>query len=204
MSITLIHTIDLHCATFDRLRDQIAPDTILHHHVRADWLERARLGADPELADEVRQTVHNAEGQVLCTCTTIGQIAETAGAIRVDWPMMQTAAGAGGPILMVYCLQSTLLPSSELLERAVDEAGVTPRIDLFDLTDLWPLFEAEDQDAFARSIASRVQGICEDTGDIAVVVLAQASMSGAAQYLDDLPQPVLSSPRLALEAALAC
>jgi hypothetical protein len=40
-------------------------------------------------------------------------------------------------------------------------------------------------------------------GGAGVVVLAQASMAGAAEHLQDLGKPVLSSPELGMRAALA-
>ncbi len=202
MTLTLIHTADVHCARFDRLRDRIAPGVPLRHVVRADWLARAQDGIDAALEDEITQAIAGAGGAVLCTCTTLGPVAEAAGALRVDWPMMRAAAAAKGPVLMAYCLHSTYAPSLALLERALAEGGVVRKVYPLALPQYWPLFEAGQADAFDAVIATEIRAAVDAQGDVAAVVLAQASMDGAAARLADLRIPVLSSPEPALRALI--
>ncbi|WP_306419486.1 hypothetical protein [Parasedimentitalea maritima] len=115
--LTLFHTAHVHVDTFNTL----APDAELDHTVREDWLARAQDGIDEVLATEIASAIQAADGPVLCSCTTIGEVAEAAGATRIDWPMMQESAKIGGPVLMVYCLDSTAEPSEALLRRAFGE-----------------------------------------------------------------------------------
>ena len=201
MRLTLLHTAQVHCATFDALRDRIAPGVEINHVVRRDFLERAQDGISPELSTEIAKVIAAASDTVICTCTTIGPTAAAAGAIRVDQPMMQAAADAGGPVVMAYCLDSTLKPSLELLTSAMQTAGNRSEIILLHLLDLWPLFEAGNGDAFARAIADAIRRA--NIPAKATIVLAQASMTGAAALLADLGVPVLSSPELAFCSALA-
>ena len=49
--ITLIHTADVHRATFSALKDRIAPELELVQHVRTDWLDRARKNESLSLHD---------------------------------------------------------------------------------------------------------------------------------------------------------
>lgn len=201
--LTLFHTADVHVATFDAL----APAAQLTHIVRPDWLARAQGGIDAELRDEIATAIQAASGPVLCSCTTIGEAAEAAGATRIDWPMMQraaqTEATAAGPVLLVYCLDSTKEPSTTLLERAFAQLAAKPNIQPLPLTDLWPLFEAGDRDGFNDQIATRVQAELEKTPDTSCVVLAQASMAGAKDLLQDITDvPVLASPAIAVETLL--
>ena len=200
--ITLLHTARDHCATFDTLRDQIAPHTELVHIVRPDFLARAQAEADQTLADDVAAVVASAPGRVLCTCTTIGPAAQAAGAIRIDTPMMQAAAQVRGPVLLTYCLESTRTPSRDLLHAAmVGNGAINPVHELF-LGAFWPLFEAGEHAAFHNAIAGAVKARIADQPDLAVVVLAQASMAGATAFLSDLTVPVFASPELALRAAI--
>lgn len=192
---TLLHTAEVHRATFDAM----APG--LSHVVRPDLLNRAQGGIDAALADEIGAAVRAAGTPCLCTCTTIGEIAEAAGAIRIDRPMMQAAARIGGPVLMAYSLDSTRAPSRNLLEHAFAEAGKTAEIRLLDCTDLWPLFGADPADAFARAIAGRIDAALA-ARTAACVVVAQVSMAGAAAFVATAT-PVLTSPELALDALLA-
>lgn len=199
--LTLLHTAEVHRATFDALAARIAPAARLVHLVRPDWLARAQGGIGPELDAEITDAIAAAPGPVLCSCTTLGPLAEAAGAIRIDAPMMARAAQADGPVMMAYCLASTLRPSTELLARAVTDAGKAPEIRPLDLTDLWGLFEQGDTGGFAHAIAGRIEAALRDAPDTGCVVLAQASMAGAAGYIE-ADVPVLGSPETALRAAL--
>lgn len=200
--VTLVHTADSHRATFDAVRDRIAPGADLTHVVRCDWLARARDGVSTDLANEIAAVVRAAGGPVLCTCTTIGAVAEAAGALRVDGPMMQAAAGIDGPVVMAYCLDSTWQPSLSMLERALAAAGHRETVHPLCLAQYWPLFEAGETEAFTAVIAGEIRQAVVELDHLGCVVLAQASMAGAAALLSDLGVPVLSSPELALRAVL--
>ncbi|UYV37037.1 hypothetical protein N4R57_19040 [Rhodobacteraceae bacterium D3-12] len=203
MTLTLLHTSPAHCPTFTALRDRIAPGAELTQVVREDFLARAQAGIDAALEAEITQTIQAVDGPVLCTCTTIGDVARKAGAVRIDQPMMQQAARAGGPILMVYCLQSTWEPSLALLEEALEQQGTPQKVHPLFLGDYWPLFDAGEGEAFAAVLAAAIREAVKTMPDLACVVLAQASMAGAAPLLADLSVPVLASPELALRAGLA-
>ncbi len=205
MPLTLLHTAELHRATFDALRDRIAPTARLDHVMRPDFLERAQHGIDAALGDEIVETIKAAPGPVICTCTTIGPVAARAGAIRVDWPMMQAAAQTKGAVLMVYCLDSTRAPSLALLQGAMTAAGHPgPLIPLpLPLPGLWPLFAEGKTADFATALATATRQQATQMPNLGAIVLAQASMAGAAPLLDDLGVAVLSSPELALRAGLA-
>ncbi|SDE05976.1 hypothetical protein [Ruegeria marina] len=198
--LTLFHTAEAHRATFDTLTARIAPDARLTHVVRPDWLARAQGGIDDDLRTEITKTIEAVPG-CLCTCTTIGTVAGAAGAVRIDWPMMQAAARSGGVVLLVFCLESTRIPSSDLLEEAFGQEGRPPRYHTLALQDLWPMYTAGDKDRFAQAIGSRIDSELALLPDIACVVLAQASMADAAGF-SRAGVPVLSSPELALKAAL--
>lgn len=195
----MLHTAEVHVATFDTLRETLAPGLPLRHAVRPDWLEEARAGRAEALRPQIAALIAGADGPVVCTCTTLGPLAEELGALRVDRPMMQDAARIGGRILMVYVLESTRVPSLGLLESlTAPGAEVRP----LPLPEAWPLFEAGDNAAFHAQIARAIRAdLAQDSAD--VVVLAQASMAGAAALLDDLGPPVLSSPRQAMLALAA-
>lgn len=198
--LTLFHTADVHRATFDALARRIAPDAQLSHVVRPDWLERAQDGIDVALSDEIQAEISRAPN-ALCTCTSIAEVATQVGALRIDRPMMDAAAETGGPVLMAYCLDSTAGPSRDLLCQAFADIGRTPNIRMLPMTDLWPLFQTDKKEDFARQIAKRIDDALSDQPDAACVVLAQASMAEAAQYVTT-SMPVLSSPELALRHAL--
>ena len=201
MTLTLLHTAEIHRTTFDTLRDRIAPDVALTHVVRPKWLTRAQGGISAELASAISGVVSGADGPVICTCTTLGPTAAAAGAIRVDAPMMQKAAEIGGPILMAFAVNSTWEPSLALLEKALEVADTPAKVLPLPLTQYWPLFQAGETEAFAAVIAGEIRQAVIAHPEVACVVLAQVSMAGAAPLLGDLDVPVLASPELALRAA---
>jgi hypothetical protein len=178
----------------------MAPNTALKHTVQEDWLAEAQSGVSAKLEDKIVSYVSSCAGPVLCTCTTIGEVAERAGAVRIDRPMMDAAAREKGPILMAYCLESTRDPSFALLTDALRTAGRQTDINLLCIENLWPLFSEGKLPEFEKAVADDVQKVVSGSG---CVVLAQASMAGAASHLECLGIPVLTSPKLAFEATLA-
>jgi hypothetical protein len=202
--LDLFHTSPAHVARFDALRDRLAPGLSLHHHVHEDWLSRAcKGGVTAALSAEVSHAIKAAGGRKLCTCTTLGPIAEAAGAVRIDRPLMQAAARIGGRICLAYCLESTANISKQLLEDCIAEHGAPAKITPLCLGGLWPLFETGKLDAFADAIAAAIRGHMAAQPGTTCVVLAQASMEGAASFLTDTKVPVLAAPELAFRAALA-
>jgi hypothetical protein len=202
MTVTLLHTAEGHRARFEALGARVSPGAELRQEVREDWLARAQGGVSAELEAEIADAVAGAEGVVICTCTTIGPAAEKAGAMRVDWPMMQAAARIGGPVLLAYGLESTWGPSLGLLERALAAEGCEAVVHPMPVMRFWPLFEAGEQAAFDAVVAGEIRQVIGSGREIGCVVLAQVSMAGAAELLADLGVPVLASPELALKAGL--
>ncbi|WP_431986157.1 aspartate/glutamate racemase family protein [Streptomyces griseoflavus] len=206
--LALLHTSPVHVAVFDRLRDEDHPGLPLRHLVAGDLLERARAHGPAAVADSVRARVGEAVDAgaraVLCTCSTIGDVAEAAGAdvgvpvLRVDRPMARAAVAAGPRVVVLAALESTLGPTLALIEEEADRArrSVEARTVLVD--GAWEHFEAGDEAAYVRRVAHAADGVT----DADVIVLAQASMAPA-ERLTTTPVPVLSSPRPGLSAAAA-
>ena len=171
--------------------------------MRKDWLAQAREnGITPDLAAEVRKTVHRSKGLVMCTCSTLGEIAVEAGAIRIDQPMMEQAAGSDGPILLVCALESTVQSSRNLLQVNLRSRDNPAPVILLLVEEFWPLFEAGQPDNFCAAIAAAVIEAVQARPDIATVVLAQTSMANAALLLDGVGPEVLAAPERALRSVL--
>jgi hypothetical protein len=130
------------------------------------------------------------------------------GVLRIDRPMAEAAAAqrpridpptadaAQAPrIAVVYAVASTLEPTRALLR----EAGAVT-VTLVPCLDAWAFFAGGDLEAYGQMIASEARKAAADSD---VIVLAQASMAPAATLLTDLPIPVLTSPRIAVERAVA-
>jgi Asp/Glu/hydantoin racemase len=210
-AIGFLHTAEVHVATFEAIVQSQAPGLTARHLVRPDLLAEARAagGVDAAVAGRLARALgelaHSGCGVVVCTCSTLGGAAEEvssglgAPVLRVDRPMAEAALAAGGRILVAACLDSTLGPTLGLLREVADANGIRPDLRPLVLADAWALFEAGDRTGFARALAD---GIRARTGDAEAIVLAQASMAGAAALLADLAVPVLSSPELGVARAL--
>ena len=210
-TLTLLHTAPANVTTFDRLLAELAPDLEAKHVLASDLLDDARAtGITTDLhariGEAVSVAVDNGATVVLCTCSTIGGSAEgaslPAGAVvlRVDRAMAEAAVAIGGRIGVAAALESTLPATEDLLRQVAEAVGATVTLHRILCTEAWPRFEAGDRDGFLAAVAGSVRA---GSAGCDVVVLAQASMDGAAALLGDLPIPVLSSPRLGLQAALA-
>ncbi|MFJ9174174.1 aspartate/glutamate racemase family protein [Streptomyces sp. NPDC102360] len=219
MNLTLVHTSPVHVPVFDALRDTDHPGLELRHVVREELLVRAGVEGPEAVADEVRALLEAAVADgadaVLCTCSTLGAVAEGLAAdagvpvLRVDRPMAARAVAEGngvspartqlrarGRIAVVATVRSTLGPTADLVEEEAARAGRAVDVRTVFVEGAWDRFLAGDRDGYLALVAGAVDGIA----DADVVVLAQASLADAAE-LTRTPLPVLSSPRPGLGAA---
>ncbi|KOV01487.1 arylsulfatase [Streptomyces sp. XY511] len=201
--MTLLHTSPVHVPVFDGLRDRHHPGAVLRHLVAPELLDRARADGPRSVAPALRELLAAAgPGPVLVTCSTIGATAEAlapalgAPVLRVDRPMAAAAVRTGPRIAVLTALASTLTPTAELL---AEEAGGRPLSVVPHLVPgAWESFGAGDTARYLSQVAEAADAV---TG-ADVIVLAQASMAGAAD-LATTATPVLSSPAPGLAAALA-
>ncbi len=210
MTIGFLHTADVHTDTFTGLLAEVSPGRPSTHVVDQGLLAEARRrgGVDEELTELLTARLKEAArgaSVVVCTCSTISGPAEllsrAAGVpvVRVDRPMAELAVDSGSRIAVVAALRSTVAPTVALLTDVARLQGRTPTIDEVVLPDAWSLFEDGDLSGYAIAIATAVDSLDPRTD---VVVLAQASMAAAVPRCTTTA-PVLSSPRSAVEAAVA-
>jgi hypothetical protein len=203
-TLALLHTSPVHVPVFEELRDRSHPGLALTHLVAEDLLARARVQGPDAVAGDIRELLGRAVAAgaraVLCTCSTIGGVAEGVDVgvpvLRVDRPMAAAAVAAGPRITVIAAVESTLGPTSALIhEEAADRAvEVRPLL----VEDAWHRFETGDVEGYLR----RVADAADTVSDADVIVLAQASMAPA-RRLTTTAVPVLSSPEPGLAAAAA-
>ncbi|MGW3108793.1 aspartate/glutamate racemase family protein [Streptomyces sp. NPDC001100] len=203
--LALLHTSPAHVPVFDALRDEDHQGLELRHFVDEELLARARREGPEAVTDAVRDVLEEAVAEgaraVLCTCSTIGAVAESAGAdagvpvLRGDRPMAAAAVAAGARVVVAATLESTLGPTVALVEEEGRRIGRPVAVRTLLVDGAWARFEAGDTEGCARLVADAVDTV----GDADAIVLAQGSMAGA-QHLTTTSVPVLSSPRLGLGA----
>ncbi|MER8069897.1 aspartate/glutamate racemase family protein [Streptomyces sp. NPDC094034] len=203
--LALLHTSPVHVPVFDALRDADHPGLVLRHLVDESLLSRARAEGPDAVAADVESALAGAVAEgataVLCTCSTIGEVAERAApalgvpVLRVDRPMA-VAAAAADRVVVVAALDSTLEATVALIRQEAGERRIEVRTVLVE--GAWERFEAGDRDGYLNAVAAAVDSVTEAD----VIVLAQASMADAAERATSVV-PVFSSPRPGLNAAAA-
>lgn len=205
-ALAFLHTAQVHVPTFERLVREIAPDLRVRHAVREDLLADARvLGVDDAgLVARVHHAMHEAAASgatvVVCTCSTLGAIAERTAtgdafkALRIDRAMADRAVRTGPRVLIVAALESTLAPTTALVLSAAHDAGVDVRPSQLLVERAWPLFQSGDITGYVQTLAGAIRAKANSADGADVVVLAQASMAPVEEALADLGIDVLSSP----------
>jgi aspartate/glutamate racemase len=207
-TITCLHTAESNIAVFEAAAEDLGfPPGMLRHVVRADLLAAAEQagGLTPEIASEtgrvLLQLAQEADAVVL-TCSTLGPAAAGLASfsavpiLRADAALADMAAEAGGRVVALCAVATTIEPTSRLFADAVQRSGATVEIRL--VPGAWALFKAGDRDGYLSMIADAAHAAY--AGGASIVALAQASMAGVADRVKNGPTP-LSSPSAGLAAA---
>lgn len=211
MTIACLHTAESNIAVYEAAAKALGlPDGTLRHHVRADLLlaaEKVGRLTDDISAETAALLWHLAEDAdaVVLNCSTLGpavsKVAGSAAApiIRADATLANEAAKAGGKVIVLCTVETTIAPTSALFEAAVKATGTEIEVRL--IPGAWAYFRAGDLSAYLASIADAVSA-ANSEGPV-TIAFAQASMTDAARLLPEgCPQP-MTGPATALATAMA-
>ncbi len=204
--LAFLHTSDVHRRPFEELVRELDPSASVTSIVDPELLRRAQHSVeDPALAAGIDRAIEELRGadHVICTCSTIGALAEARGAaagvavVRVDRAMADRAAASPGRVAAVVAVESTIEPTRRLLT----DAGVGA-VQIVMAEGAWAAFEAGDLAGYLDAIEATAR---QAAASADVVVLAQASMAAVAERCGGRVgrAEVLASPRPAIERALA-
>ena len=142
-------------------------------------------------------TRHLVDTSLLAEALAPGLTAPLAARVRLRLESLLAAK----PALVLATVASTLLPTRQLIEATALALGKTTACRVLLVPGAWERFVAGDMAAYEDRIR---QCIAANLEDVDAIVLAQASMAGAVTQtmLKNCPVPLLSSPGLAVEAAL--
>jgi hypothetical protein len=211
VTIACLHTAESNIAVYEAAAKALGlPDGMLHHHVRADLLlaaEKVGRLTDEISAETAALLWHLAEDAdaVVLNCSTLGaaasKIAAGAGTpiIQADAVLAEQAVKAGGKVIVLCTVETTIAPTTALFEAAAKATGAEIEVRL--VPGAWAHFRADDLSAYLASIADAVKAA---SGESAVTIaFAQASMTNAVHLLPgNRPQP-MTGPAAALAAAMA-
>jgi hypothetical protein len=209
MNLAWLHTAGSNEALFKDLLSRQPADVPSAHWVKPDLLAIAQSGTDKNLAkglvEWTLEALENGAVAGVCTCSTLGGIAENVGVarglpiMRIDRPMAEQAAGRGGQCLAVACLESTVDPTRALLSAVADKLKIELDVRVHLVTDAWSAFLDGDNVAYREAVAQGVKTAFDHENS---VILAQTSMWEAAALCLDLPAPVFSSAESGVAAAI--
>jgi Asp/Glu/hydantoin racemase len=170
------------------------------------------INKENKITDSVRYRFHtmvisaamSKPDAILCACSSVGGLLEKARslidvpALRIDEPMTRQAVKQGTKIGVAATLNSTILPTLDLLNRQAEKVGKHIETQALVIIEAGPLLASGKTEEYNRLISQKLQ-ILLDNNDL--VLLAQASMAGALKLLDHWEQlPVLTSPQSGVAA----
>ena len=136
---------------------------------------------------------NNGSDALLLACSSLGKAADIARELldiplyKIDEPMADQAVESGNNILVLGTVKSTLEPTSDLIrsKRKSQEQSVTCIL----IPDVFELYEI-DRERHDQKIAEVIQ---EHWNTYDVIVLAQASMANAIQYITQGREKIVTS-----------
>ena len=142
---------------------------------------------------------NNGSDALLLACSSLGKAADIARELldiplyKIDEPMADQAVESGNNILVLGTVKSTLEPTSDLIrsKRKSQEQSVTCIL----IPDVFALY-ALDRERHDQKIAEVIQ---EHWNTYDVIVLAQASMANAIQYITQGREKIVTSLPLGLK-----
>ena len=142
---------------------------------------------------------NNGSDALLLACSSLGKAADIARELldiplyKIDEPMADQAVNSGNNILVLGTVKSTLEPTSDLIrsKRKSQEQTITCIL----IPDVFELYEI-DREQHDQRIAEVIQ---EHLNTYDVIVLAQASMANAIQYITQGREKIVTSLPLGLQ-----
>lgn len=205
-SIVILQTSQVSSAVLKELCAEIIPDVkvyqIIDDSLLAETVENGSItkGVVNRMYAYCKQAESLGAAAILNQCSSVGEAVDLLRPliqipiVKIDEAMARKAVSMGDKIALVATVQSTVGPSSRLIERAAEEAGKKIELEIR-LVDgaMAKLMETGDQDLHNRMVLGDVQEAAEKND---VVVLAQGSMIVMEPLLSSIPKPVLTSPRI--------
>ncbi len=205
--LVFFHTAESNVDLFEIAARQVGLPGARRHVVRPALLESARIAGglnETIRSNAASQMVESLEGadRLICTCSTIGPVADTLSAmgrpvIRVDRALAEAAVTRGTRIAALVTLNSTIEPTRDLFQSVADKLDRHIRLDLIIVEGAVQLLMDGDTVGYAQAIANAVDATPDDYDAIA---LAQASMAPAARLAR---RPVMTSPATSMRALAA-
>lgn len=205
-SIVILQTSQVSSTVLKNLCTELMPDVKVYQIIDDSLLEEtvANGSITKGVVQRMYQYCRHAESlgaaAILNQCSSVGEAVDlirpliSIPIVKIDEAMAKEAVRIGKRIAMVATVESTIGPSSRLIQKAAEEAGKEIELEIR-LVDgaMVKLMETGDQKLHNEMVLGDVQAAAKVND---VVVLAQGSMIVMEPLLHTIPKPVLTSPRL--------
>ena len=213
--VAYLHTVSSLVGLFNNLSKELLPAGTEVFHIADEMLLKtvmAQGGLSPFIYQRVAENVVAAERAgatiVQCTCSSISPcvaaVRPLAGisVLKIDDAMIDKALSLGNRIGVAATAPTTLKPTTELVHAKAAARNLDVKVDALLCDGAFAALSSGDTATHDRLVS---QGLRELMDRNDVVILAQASMARVADALplDEQKIPILSSPRLAVEALAA-
>jgi len=203
--IACLHAANSNIEIFEQALGALDYDDIqLLHRVESDLFDRALAenAVTPEIIAATRQAIAELCEQadaVIVTCTTLGVAVWEAEfsrpVLRIDATLAKYASRYHGTVLVLCTASSTLDSTTRLFSAFIPGERLVVEL----IPRAWAWFNQGDIAGYHQVIADYIRDRPECA--LGCIVLAQASMSGAAALVNST-LAVLSGPQISLLAAI--
>lgn len=207
--VVMIHTSPVSLEDLKALCREIIPEAEVFHIIDDSLLDEVKKhgGLTPgiigRMNNYVRQAASLNPDLIFNQCSSVGEAFDlarrqvTCKTLKIDEPMAEKAVALGSRIAVVATVASTMKPSCDLIRKTAGQMGRKVTVDEY-LVDgaLDVLMKEKNQEKHNKLC---LEAIRKATAEHDVVVLAQGSMTVLLPWLQDMPVPVLTSPRMAVE-----
>ena len=205
-SIVILQTSQVSSTVLKELCAELMPDVkvyqIIDDSLLAETVEKGSIttGVMNRMYHYCKQAESIGAAAILNQCSSVGKAVDvirpliSIPIVKVDEAMAREAVRTGRKIALVATVESTVGPSSRLIENEAKRAGKEIELDIR-LVDgaMMKLMETGDQELHNQMVLGDVQAAAKVND---VIVLAQGSMIVMEPLLHTISKSVLTSPRL--------
>jgi hypothetical protein len=201
--IVFLHTSPIHINKFERLVRKYDKSIPIKHFVNEAILSYAITNGKTDSENffkEIESIRKESPDLIICTCSTYGEESDNTKFVkRIDKPIAEYLITNYNKIGLAFTAISTKEISKNMMLNMIQEREKQVEIVDCDCTSVWKYYQANDFDNYAKSIA---ETLLTYQGKVDAVFLAQASMEGAKDYLNNFSKKIYTSPEFGVKAYL--
>lgn len=209
-SIAIVQTSAVSSAELSALCAELMPDIQVKQIIDDSLIHEINANGGPTKAVKRRLYAYFQSAQslgvcaILNQCSSVGQVVDEiqpfidVPIVKIDQAMAEKAVDLGTSIGLIATVETTVGPSRYLIEQTARLKGKQIVVDLHLVEGaMMELIKNKDVEKHNAMVLSSIEAAAKAND---VVVLAQGSMTVLLPLLTHIQKPVLSSPRLGVEA----